>query len=134
MALAAAATCLGALLLGPAPGLAGPATPENGNSLEASLKPSSLQQTALSDHLRRVGALFYGAWWCPACMKQKSLFGREAVATLPYVECDKTDEGRERCQAAEVRVYPTWVLGSSRLEGVQSLEELKAWSRYPSQP
>ena len=98
------------------------------------LPASTPDQQALSDHLRRKGALFYGAWWCPACARQKALFGRQASESLPYVECDQDDSGRERCQAATVRAYPTWVLGPSRLEGVQSLEELKVWSGFSSQP
>jgi hypothetical protein len=99
------------------------------------LKPSGPEQLALSEHLRRRGAQFYGAWWCPACFQQKNLFGQEAGNRLPYVECDKTDAGRARCQAAAIRAYPTWDLpGKPRLEGVQSLEELKVWSEFGSAP
>ncbi len=95
------------------------------------LKPSNAEQKALSEHLRRRGAVFYGAWWCPACFQQKNLFGKEAGNRLPYVECDKTDAGRAICQAANIRAYPTWDLpGKPRLEGVQSLDELKSWSGY----
>lgn len=102
-------------------------TPTLGEPLQA----SNSDQMALTEYLRRRGVLFYGAWWCPACFKQKHLFGQEAGNRLPYVECDKTDAGRQRCQAAEIRAYPTWVMGDRRLEGVQSLEELKRWSGYP---
>jgi thiol-disulfide isomerase/thioredoxin len=95
------------------------------------LQPSSPEQLALSDWLRQRGAIFYGAWWCPACFMQKNLFGKEAGNRLPYVECDKEEAGRQRCVAANVRAFPTWVLGSQRVEGVQTVEELKAWSGYP---
>ena len=93
---------------------------------------STAEQLAVSAHLRARGALFYGAWWCPACTAQKSLFGKQAAAQLPYVECDKTDSGRQRCIAAKIRAFPTWELNGKRREGVQSVEELKAWSGYPS--
>ena len=53
------------------------------------LKPSNAEQKALSEHLRRRGAVFYGAWWCPACFQQKNLFGKEAGNRLPYVEISK---------------------------------------------
>jgi hypothetical protein len=106
---------------------AGSTTPHIGEALQA----SNSDQLSLTEYLRRRGALFYGAWWCPACFRQKHLFGKEAGNRLPYVECDKTDAGRERCKAADIRAYPTWVLGDRRLEGVQSLEELKRWSGYP---
>ncbi|MFQ6538764.1 MULTISPECIES: hypothetical protein [Aphanothece] len=96
------------------------------------LSGSTSEQRALSAHLKSRGAIFYGAWWCPACFKQKNLFGKEAGNSLPYVECDKTDNGRERCMAAKVRAFPTWDLkGKPRLEGIQTLQELKAWSDYP---
>ncbi len=96
------------------------------------LQPSSAAQLALSEHLKRKGAIFYGAWWCPACFKQKNLFGKEAGARLPYVECDKTEGGRERCEKAGIRAYPTWVLGEEKVVGVQTLEELQRWSGFPT--
>ena len=99
-------------------------------TLGEALAPSSGDQLALTEHLRRIGAVFYGAWWCPACFRQKSLFGQQAGNRLPCVECDKTSEGRERCQAAGIKAYPTWVLGTSRVEGVQTIEELKRWSGF----
>ena len=95
------------------------------------LPASTAEQLGLSQHLKAIGALFYGAWWCPACARQKALFGEQALKTLPYVECDKVTEDRERCQAADIKAYPTWVLqGKDRLVGVQSLDELKSWSGY----
>lgn len=97
---------------------------------EASARPSTPEQLAVSAWLSKRGAVFYGAWWCPACMAQKNLFGKEGATQLPYVECDKTDEGRQRCMAAKVRAFPTWELDGKRLEGVQSVEELKVWSGY----
>jgi hypothetical protein len=134
------------LLLGGLSGLAGGllnfSPPAHGGQAGASttptlgeaLAPSSGDQLQLTEHLRRIGAVFYGAWWCPACFRQKSLFGQQAGDRLPYVECDKTSEGRERCQAAGIKAYPTWVLGSRRVEGVQTLEELKRWSGFSQPP
>jgi hypothetical protein len=95
------------------------------------LEHSTPTQIALGAHLRSRGALFYGAWWCPACFQQKNLFGKEAGNQLPYVECDQDGSGRQRCAAAGIRAFPTWDLpGKPRLEGVQSLEELAAWSDF----
>jgi hypothetical protein len=91
---------------------------------------SSAEQRALSAFLRARGFVFYGAWWCPACFRQKNLFGQEAGNQLPYVECDKQPEQRERCQAARIQAYPTWVLGNERREGVLTLDELKSWSGF----
>ena len=79
-------------------------------SLGEPLAPSSPEQKALSDHLRAKGAIFYGAWWCPACFQQKNLFGKEAGNTLPYVECDKkgTNSKRDMCKEKKVPGFPTW--------------------------
>jgi len=104
-------------------------TPTLGEALAA----STPEQKALSAHLRAKGAVFYGAWWCPACIQQKNLFGKEAGNRLPYVECDKTTDGRAVCMAAKIRAFPTWELaGKQRIEGVQTIDELKVWSGYQS--
>ena len=92
------------------------------------LHPSSPEQRALAGQLSSQGAEFYGAWWCPACFQQKNLFGKEASRLLPYVECDKTEADRERCTAAKIQAYPTWVLKGQRLVGVRKLDELKRWA------
>lgn len=124
---------LSAVLLGAAGVRAGSAPPAGHSTtptLGQAIQPSNAEQLALGEHLRRVGALFYGAWWCPACFKQKNLFGQEAGNRLPYVECDKSEAGRDRCRAADIKAYPTWELNGRRVEGVQTLEELKVWSGF----
>ncbi len=101
--------------------------------LGEALSDSNADQKALSAHLKSKGAVFYGAWWCPACFQQKNLFGKQAGNALPYLECDDDEGGRERCQAASIRAFPTWEMeGKPRLEGVQSLDELKTWSGFPA--
>jgi hypothetical protein len=117
------------------PGAAHAASPPSGSgsttpTLGQALQPSTADQLGLVAHLRHVGAVFYGAWWCPACFKQKNLFGQEAGNQLPYLECEKTEEQRKRCDQAGIQAYPTWVMGSKRLEGVQTLERLGEWSNY----
>jgi len=108
--------------------LAGDASPSQ--HVGEAVSPSNPEQLALVEHLRLKGALFYGAWWCPHCFHQKNLFGTEAGQRLPYVECDKDDQGRQRCAAAGIRAFPTWDLKGERREGVLSLEELKLWSGF----
>ena len=48
------------------------------------------------------------------------------------MECDKDDAGRQRCAAAGIRAFPTWIFKGERREGVLSLEELKLWSAFPT--
>jgi hypothetical protein len=60
-----------------------------------------------------------------------TLFGAEAATKLPYVECDKDDPGRRRCQTAKIRAFPTWDYKGERREGVLELEELRIWVGAP---
>ena len=96
------------------------------------LHDSSNQALELTQHLKAMGAKFYGAWTCPACFKQMNLFGKQAGADVTYVECRKPKqlpEQAEACNAAKIRAYPTWVLPDGRRKvGVQSLEALSRWS------
>ena len=92
------------------------------------LHDSSNQALELTQHLKAMGAKFYGAWTCPACFKQMNLFGKQAGADVTYVECRKPEQA-EACNAAKIRAYPTWVLPDGRRKvGVQSLEALSRWS------
>lgn len=100
-----------------------------GTGIEA-VSPSTPAQIALAEHLRAKGAIFYGAWWCSHCFHQKNLFGTEGARKLPYLECDKDDNGRQKCVAAKIKAFPTWVIGGERREGVQTLAQLSAWSDY----
>jgi hypothetical protein len=95
-----------------------------------SFAPSTPSQVGLADHLRRQGYVFYGAWWCPACRQQKSLFGQKGAQRLPYLECEKGAAGQQRCSEVGIRAYPTWIKGGERREGMLTLEELKSWSDY----
>lgn len=100
------------------------------SSLGEAFGPSSPEQIALAEHLRSQGVVFYGAFWCQHCFKQKVLFGQQAGNKLPYVECAKDEAGAQACSAAGVMAYPTWVMGTERRVGVQSLQELAVWTQY----
>ena len=52
------------------------------------------------------------------------------------MECDPKGERpqTERCQAAGIRAFPTWVIGGQRLEGNRSLEELARASGFRLPP
>jgi hypothetical protein len=120
-----------------APSLGSPAPAQPGQTLLAQASNSDLNastpdQLALVEILRRKGVVFYGAWWCGHCAHQKRLFGAEAASKLPYVECDKDDPGRQRCQTAKIRAFPTWDYKGERREGVQELDELRIWVGVPN--
>ncbi len=90
-------------------------------------------EVALAQHLSDSGAEMYGAYWCPHCHDQKQLFGKEAVARMPYVECapDGLNSETQVCQAIpEIEGFPTWQVNGQFLEGTQTLETLAAASGY----
>lgn len=87
---------------------------------------------ALAEHLDRVGAVYYGASWCPSCQEQNRYFG-PSYQRLPYVEC--SPEGRQgpvafECVANNINSFPTWEIGSRRIPEVQTPEELARLSRF----
>ncbi|TVQ36274.1 MAG: vitamin K epoxide reductase family protein [Wenzhouxiangella sp.] len=94
--------------------------------------PEDPRLRALAEHLDRVGAVYYGASWCPTCQEQNRMFG-PAYRHLPYVEC--SPQGREgpvafECVANEIVSYPTWVIGNRRLTEPQTPEDLARYSRF----
>ena len=93
---------------------------------------STAQTIRLANHLNKVNAKFFGAHWCPACKEQMTLFGKQAGRKLNYVECglpDKYPDQLSQCRDKNIRSIPTWTRpGSTRLEGVQSINTLERWS------
>ena len=95
---------------------------------------------ALAIHLHDSDIRFYGAYWCPACQRQKALFEASAHR-LPYVEC--TPDGRNgirnlACVKNDIKDFPTWIINSRRHNGVlpaASLARLSdfEWSAEESQ-
>lgn len=90
----------------------------------------------LAQCLKDSGAVFYGAFWCPHCKKQKELFG-SAEKLLPYVECSTSDgKGQTSiCKEKGITGYPTWKFkDGSQLSGVATFSELavKSGCEYKS--
>lgn len=93
------------------------------------LATSDNKVVQLAQCLKDSGAVFYGAFWCPHCIRQKELFGKEAVAALVYVECSTPDGNSQTavCKDKKIESYPTWEFkDGSRLTGEVSLAELAA--------
>ena len=123
----------------PPPPPARPPPPPGGYKPPAVAGASTTEQLALAKHLQSTGAKFFGAYWCKYCGLQRTLFGAEGAAALPYVECasDGFESASGTCAAAsEVSGYPTWQIGGSFYSGYQSLEELARLSGFqaPTQP
>ncbi len=90
----------------------------------------------LAEHLEASGAKFYGASWCPHCQQQKQVFGA-AAKRLPYVECAPNGQRGDRstaCVAADIRNYPTWIIGGQRFERAMTPNLLARYSGYAALP
>jgi uncharacterized membrane protein len=86
----------------------------------------------LAEHLTKIGAVEYGAFWCPHCYDQKLLFGKDAFSKINYVECDPQglNPQPEACTEAGIQSYPTWEINGEIYRGTQTLEELAEASGY----
>ncbi len=93
---------------------------------------SSTSATKLAEHLNKVGAVKYSAYWCPHCHEQQELFGKEAVSKLLLVECapDGVNSQTELCKEKEIEGFPSWEINGKIEAGVKSLEELSDISGY----
>ena len=93
---------------------------------------TTVDVTALADHLSRSGAKLYSTYWCPYCGKQKDMF-QSAVNRLEIIECDPNGANAQpdRCTQANISSYPTWEINGQQYRGVRSLEELAMISKYP---
>ena len=75
---------------------------------------SGSAEIALAKHLSDIGAVKYGAFWCPHCYDQKQLFGKEAFDQVNYTECAEggINANPDACINAGIRSFPTWVINT----------------------
>jgi len=88
---------------------------------------SSPAALALASDLNSLDARMFGAFWCSHCFDQKQALGKEAMQTVPYIECDREGYKNQRdvCKEREVPGYPTWEIGGKLFPGEKSVEELR---------
>lgn len=100
---------------------------------DAAAGPEDPQLQALAIHLNETGVKFYGAYWCPRCQEQKAKF-LSSAKRLPYVECSSGGRGSAltaACVKADIKSYPTWIIGERRLTGLQSPKDLARATDFP---
>lgn len=87
---------------------------------------------ALANHLKQLGAKFYGTFWCPYCSQQKKMFGEQAFSKINYIECDERGKNPrpDLCRKASISGFPTWEINGKQYRGMKSLEELADLSGY----
>tara|TARA_B100000524_G_C23471585_1_gene306318 strand:+ start:62 stop:451 length:390 start_codon:yes stop_codon:yes gene_type:complete len=93
---------------------------------------STKQSIALAKHLREKGVIKYSAYWCPSCLYQSQLFGKQAYKELNVVECapDGKNSQTQLCLDKEIQGFPSWEIDGKIIIGIQTLEDLSELTGY----
>ena len=78
------------------------------------------------------GVIKYSAYWCPNCLNQSELFGKQAYKELNVVECasDGKNSQTQLCIDKKIKGFPSWEINGKIILGVLSLEELSTLTGY----
>ena len=63
----------------------------------------------LAKYLNDYGVVKYSAYWCPNCLNQSELFGKQAYKELNVVECarDGINSQTQLCIDKKIKGFPT---------------------------
>ena len=87
---------------------------------------STKDSIELAKYLNDKGVVKYSAYWCPNCLNQSELFGKQAYKKLNVVECarDGINSQTQLCIDKKIQGFPTWEINGKLILGVLSLREL----------
>ena len=87
---------------------------------------STKESIALAKYLKNNGVVKYSAYWCPNCLDQSELFGKDAYNELNVVECarDGKNSQTKLCIDKKIEGFPSWEINGNIIIGVQPLQEL----------
>ena len=87
---------------------------------------STKESIELAKYLNDKGVVKYSAYWCPNCLNQSELFGKQAYKELNVVECarDGLNSQTQLCIDKKIKGFPTWEINGKLILGVLSLKEL----------
>ena len=93
---------------------------------------STKESIELAKHLNDNGVIKYSAYWCPNCLNQSELFGKQAYKELNVVECarDGVNSQTQLCIDKEIKGFPTWEINGKLYLGVLSLNDLSKLTGY----
>ena len=93
---------------------------------------STNESLALAKYLKNKGLIKYSAYWCPNCLHQSELFGKQAYKELIVVECarDGKNSQTQLCIDKNIKGFPSWEINGKIILGVQTLKELSNLSGY----
>ena len=103
-------------------------------------KPRELKVTSESTnetikfakYLKETGVIKYSAYWCPNCLNQSELFGKQAYKELNVVECanDGKNSQTQLCIDKKIKGFPSWEINGKIILGVLTLKELSTLTGY----
>ena len=87
---------------------------------------STKESIELAKYLNDKGVVKYSAYWCPNCLNQSELFGKQAYRELNVVECarDGINSQTQLCIDKKIQGFPTWEINGKLILGVLTLNEL----------
>ena len=90
------------------------------------ISESTKESIKLAKYLNDKGVVKYSAYWCPNCLNQSELFGKQAYKELNVVECarDGINSQTQLCIDKKIKGFPTWEINGKLILGVLSLKEL----------
>ena len=93
---------------------------------------STKESIALAKHLKDKGVVKYSAYWCPNCLYQSELFGKQAYKELNVIECAKDGKNSQTqlCIDKDIKGFPSWEINGKIIIGVQTLKDLSTLSEY----
>ena len=71
---------------------------------------STKESIELAKYLKDNGVVKYSAYWCPNCLNQSELFGKQAYRELNVVECAKNwkNSKTQLCIDKKIKGFTTW--------------------------
>ena len=93
---------------------------------------STNESIAFAKYLKHKGVVKYSAYWCPNCLNQSELFGKQAYKELNVVECarDGKNSQTQLCIDKKIQGFPSWEINGKIILGVKTLNELSKLTGY----
>ena len=103
------------------------------NQKELIVTSESTKETIdFAKYLKDIGVVKYSAYWCPNCLNQSEIFGKQAYKELNVVECsrDGINSQTQLCIDKNIKGFPTWEINGKLYLGVLSLNDLSKLTGY----
>lgn len=73
-------------------------------------------------------AVMYSQTSCSHCIVQKKMLGNY-LNIFNITECDENEEENKKCSDAGIIGTPTWIIDGKKIEGIQTIAQLKELTR-----